>query len=51
MEEVTLTLSLNEINTILNGLGNMPFIQVHELILKIQQQAQNQLSGGGKERE
>jgi hypothetical protein len=43
MEEITLKLNLNEINALLTALGNMPFVQVNELILKIQVQAKEQL--------
>lgn len=44
MEELTLKLTLNEVNLILTGLGNMPYIQVSELIQKIQSQAKEQLN-------
>ena len=44
MKEIKLELKIEEINVILTALGNLPFIQVHELIGKIQAQASEQLS-------
>ncbi len=46
MNEITLTLSIDETNTVLQGLGAMPFSEVHQLIAKIQQQANQQLQPG-----
>jgi hypothetical protein len=43
MKEINLTLKVEEVNLILTSLGNLPFIQVHELIGKIQNQAAAQL--------
>jgi len=43
METITLKLSVDEANAILQSLGNMPYVQVHQLIKKIQQQAGLQL--------
>jgi hypothetical protein len=40
---IELKLDLNEVNGILNALGQMPYTQVKELIAKIQAQAQPQL--------
>ena len=40
---IQLTLKLAEINQILDALGQKPYIEVYQLINKIQQQAQNQL--------
>jgi hypothetical protein len=40
---IELKLDLNEVNGILNALGNMPFVQVKDLIAKIQAQAQPQV--------
>ena len=40
---IELKLDLNEVNGILNALGQMPFVQVKDLIAKIQAQAQPQL--------
>ncbi len=36
---LTLHLTLDEVNTILTSLGNLPYVQVYELIQKIQGQA------------
>ena len=44
MQEVNLSLKIEEINLLLTALGNLPFIQVHELINKIQSQATSQLT-------
>jgi|EndMetStandDraft_5_1072996.scaffolds.fasta_scaffold722458_2 hypothetical protein len=46
MKEIKLQLTLEEINQVLTALGNLPFIQVHELIGKIQTQASEQLTTG-----
>lgn len=43
MKQVKLDLTLDETNLILEGLGNMPFIKVHELIGKIHEQASAQV--------
>ena len=40
---IELKLELAEVNGILNALGNMSYIQVKDLIAKIQAQAQPQL--------
>lgn len=44
MEEITLNLTVDEVNTILRGLGDLPFTEVHQVINKIQQQASTQLN-------
>lgn len=44
MKEFKLKLHLNDVNTILKSLGQQPYSQVHELIGKIQAQAQEQLT-------
>jgi len=36
-------LTINEINTLLQSLGNMPYAQVFELVDKIRTQAQSQM--------
>ena len=36
---ISLQLEINEINGILSALGQMPYVQVRELVEKIQQQA------------
>ena len=43
MNDITLTLTLNEINLIMSALGNAPYVQVAELVGKVKQQAQSQL--------
>jgi hypothetical protein len=45
MKEIQLTLTVEEVNKILNALGNLPYIQVFEMISKIQTQADHQLNG------
>jgi hypothetical protein len=44
MKQIRLELSVEEINLVLEALGNLPFIKVHELISKIHQQASPQLA-------
>lgn len=44
MKDITLTFKVEEVNLVLTALGNLPFIQVHELIGKIQGQATAQLA-------
>lgn len=39
-----LDLSVDQINVILNALGNAPYVQVHTLIAEIQKQGQAQLN-------
>ncbi len=43
-QEITLKLSPDEINIVLEGIGNLPFVKVYNLIGKIQSQAASQLS-------
>lgn len=43
MSEITITLTIDETNLILESLGEIPFVRVHQLIGKIQQEAQIQL--------
>ena len=43
MEQLTLNLTVEEINKILEALGDQSYKEVFELINKIQQQAQAQL--------
>ena len=45
MNELNFKLTVNEANTILQALGNMPFVQVYPLIQKLQQQAAQQMEG------
>ncbi len=44
MKEIKLTITVDEANLILEGLGNMPFSKVFTLINKIQQQAAGQIT-------
>ncbi|MEM9721406.1 MAG: hypothetical protein AAGA10_19230 [Bacteroidota bacterium] len=44
MKEITLTLTVDEANQILDSLGKEPFNKVFQLINKIQQQASPQLN-------
>ena len=43
MQEVQLQLTLAEVNQILDALGDKSYKAVYQLIIKIQQQAENQL--------
>ena len=43
MQALQLTLTVDEINLALEALGQMPFVKVHQLVAKIQQQAAEQL--------
>lgn len=43
MQNITLTVSLEEANLILEALGNLPFARVYGLINKMQAQAQAQI--------
>ncbi len=45
MKELTLNLTVEEVNQILDALGTKPFKEVFELIGKIQNQAAQQLNG------
>lgn len=46
---IKISLSVDEINKILDALGNQPFNQVFQLTSKIQQQAAAQLNGQTEE--
>lgn len=43
MNDINLKLSVEEINLVLHALGNLPYIQVHNVISKIQVQGKTQL--------
>ena len=43
MNEINLTLTLEEVNSVLNALGTQPYAQVQQLIAKIQSQGSTQL--------
>ena len=42
MNEVNLKLTVEEANTVLNALGNLPYGQVYQLVANIHQQASEQ---------
>ncbi len=44
-EEIVLNLTPQEINLVLEGIGNLPFVKVYGLVGKIQTQAAEQLGG------
>jgi hypothetical protein len=44
MKDISLTLTIEETNLVLEALGNLPFVRVFALIGKIQEQARQQLS-------
>jgi hypothetical protein len=46
MKDVQVTLTIDEANLVLKALMNMPFIEVYELIGKINEQCNKQLSNG-----
>lgn len=48
MKTITLTLTIDETNLILEGVGRMPFAKVYALVAKIQQQAKAQVADGEK---
>jgi len=43
MQNITLTLSLDEVNVILEALGQQPYVSVSQVIATIQEQASAQL--------
>ena len=43
MQTIQLTLTVEEVNQILNALGEQPYAKVYTLVNKIQEQAQAQL--------
>ena len=49
MKDIQLTLSLEEVNTLLNALGNQPFAQVQRLITKMQAQGSTQVQAAQNE--
>ncbi len=44
-EDITLRVSVEEANQILEGLGLLPFVRVYALVGKVQRQASQQLEG------
>lgn len=51
MKDIQLTLTLEEVNTLLNALGDKPYNQVHLLIARIQAQGSTQLQAIQNEQE
>ena len=43
-QEITLRVTIEDANLILEGLGNLPFMRVYTLVGKIQEQAAGQLN-------
>jgi hypothetical protein len=43
MQEIKLSLTIEEANLVLEGLGNLPFARVYQLVAKVQEQAARQL--------
>jgi hypothetical protein len=46
MKTITLTLTIDEANLVLDALGRKPFVKVYELVAKIQSQAKAQVGNG-----
>ena len=46
MQEIKLSLAVDEVNLILEGLGNLQFAKVYALVGKIQEQAARQIEAG-----
>jgi hypothetical protein len=44
MKEVTFTVTIDEANLILEGVGLLPFAKVYQLVGKLQEQARRQLN-------
>jgi hypothetical protein len=44
-----LELTIQEVNAVMQALGNMPYAQVFELVQKIREQAQSQLNAPATE--
>lgn len=53
MKEISFTVTVDEANLILRGIGLLPFAEVYQLVAKLQQQAGRQLereAGNGEDR-
>lgn len=48
-QRINLMLTIEETNLIMEGLGQLPFVRVHQLITNIQQQAAKQLQNSNTE--
>lgn len=44
MKEITLTLTVEEVNLVLEAIGQLPFVKVYSLVAKLQKQAQEQIA-------
>lgn len=51
MPEVTLKVTVEEANLILEGVGTLPFARVYELVAKLQRQAGEQLRAAASQDE
>jgi hypothetical protein len=45
MREINFTVTMDEANMILEGIGLLPFAKVYQLVSKLQEQARRQLDG------
>ena len=45
MTPIQLTVTVDQANLILEGLGGLPFVRVYELIAALQEQARSQVGG------
>jgi hypothetical protein len=53
MKEINFTVTVDEANLILRGIGQLPFAEVYQLVSRLQQQAGRQLErepGNGEDR-
>lgn len=48
MKNIQLTVTMDQANLILEGLGELSFARVYELITQVQKQARSQLAGGAR---
>ncbi len=46
VKKITLNLDIEQVNLVLEGLGNLPSVRVHELIGDVHKQAAAQMSEG-----
>ncbi|WP_437933056.1 hypothetical protein [Sorangium sp. So ce341] len=51
VRELHLSVTVDEVNLILEGVGLLPFARVYALVAKVQQQASQQLGGKAAEEE
>lgn len=47
MKEIAFTVTIDEANLILRGIGLLPFAEVYQLVAKLQQQAGRQIERDG----